>query len=249
MKTNIYTPTLFICLICILISSVQLKADCTNSNLTLDQVTQNQDGSYDISMTFCAPGGYDPCIEITGAFGFMLEGGASILNFPANLTSPQTNATYSGFMYNNSVDTLVYFDNYQNLWWTCVQSLAECGPLQSVCQSITITTDILPSKIICGGMEGMGVLIAPYSCTGSNLEVYPNPNFPPPAPCSTFTLIADAGQNQDVLYTYNNSECTALSVSSTGDFTAPLSYEWSSGQTSTTINVCPAITTTYEVEC
>jgi len=242
-----FTPFLTMCLACMLLSFNPLKADCTYASLTLDQVTQNQNGTYDISMTFCASGGYDPCIDITGAFGFLLEGGASILSFPPTLTSPQTNATYSGFLYNNSVDSLIYFDGGQYLWWTCVNSLADCGPLQPVCQSITITTDILPTKITCGGMEGVGVLVAPYSCTGPNMEVYPDPNYPPPAPCSTFTLVADAGPDQDVLYSYNNSECTSLSVSSTGNSTAPLTYAWSTGATTTSINACPSSTTTYSV--
>ncbi len=245
-----FTPTLIVCLACILLSSIDAKANnaCIYSSLTLDQVTQNQNGTYDISMTFCAGGGYDFSVQVTDAFGFLLEGGASILNFPSILTSPQTNADYDGFLYNNSTDSLIYYDaTYQYLGWTCT-NYGYCGPLAPVCQTITITTDILPSKITCGGMEGNGVIVAPYSCTGSNLEVYPNPNFPPPpAPCSTFTLVADAGSDQDVLYTFNNSECTSLTVNSTGNSTPPLNYAWSSGQSSSTISVCPSSTTLYTV--
>lgn len=240
------THPLLLSMLCMLMMNYTLKADCTFASLTLDQVTLNNNNTYDITMTFCAGGGFDPCTDVTGAFGFMLEGGASILSFPPTLTSPQTNETYVGFLYNNSVDSLIYFDNGQYAWWTCVDN-SGCGPLQAVCQSITITTDILPSKITCGGMEGVGVLVAPYSCTGPNLEVYPNPNYPPPVPCSSFTLVADAGNDQDVFYTYNNSECTSLSVTSTGNSTPPLSYEWSTNEVSTSINVCPGITTTYSV--
>ncbi len=227
-------------------SNTTLKADCTYSNLTLDQVVQNNDGSYDITMTFCATGGYDGCTDITGAFGFFVEGGAKIIGHTPTLTSPQTNETFTGVImqYMYPSDVVVYHDNGQYIWWTCVD--INCGPSIPVCTSVTITTDILPTKVICGGMEGMGVLVAPYSCTGPNLEVFPDPNFPPP-PCYSFDLVADAGNDIDVMYSYQGSECTNVAVTTSGSGTLPYTYLWSDGSTSSSISVCPSTTTNYSV--
>ena len=245
---NHYYKKLFLSLfICLLFgSSNLLKANCSFASLTLDQVVQNNDGSYDITMTFCATGGYDGCTDITGAFGFFVEGGAQIIGFTPTLTSPQTGETFTGeiMQYQYPSDVVVYHTFGAYIWWTCVD--VGCGPIVPVCAQVTITTDVLPSKVICGGMEGIGVLVAPYSCTGPNLEVFPDPNFPPP-PCYYFDLVADAGDDVNVMYSYQGSECTTLSASTTGSGTAPYSYLWSDGSTTSSIGVCPSTTTTYSV--
>lgn len=58
--------------------------------------------------------------------------------------------------------------------------------------------------------------------------------------------IVDAGECFTVYYGYEPAECTDLTAS-VYNSTPPYSYEWSTGETTETITVCPTTTTTYSV--
>ena len=219
---------------------ISASFSCDLADLTLTNVVDNNDGTFTIDMEFCTGGGqnatHSGADQNTGAFAFMLYGGATFANYPGILESPQTQAQYTGQLWN--VDTLLY--THPTEWWAC---LGGCGPVQAVCKSISITTIGLPSSIFLLGMEGGGNPAA--SCQGPDMYVYP-PTFGND-PCDTFTLIADAGPDQTVQLGYGPNECVDLTVTTSGQGSAPFSYSWSNGASSSTITVCPSQQTTYTV--
>ena len=212
---------------------------CNYSNLTLNSVVDLNNGNYEIEMTFCTGGGQNATStgadQNTATFAFLLSGGATYNSYPQTLTSPQTGADYSALLY--APDTLLYLN--QTEWWAC---LGGCGPVEAVCTDLTINTNGLPQSIFCLGMEGGGNPLA--SCLDADMYVYPDPNYDP---CNNFTVAADAGADRTVYQGYTPAECTTLSVSTTGNYTGALAYEWSTGETASSIIVCPTEETNYHV--
>ena len=239
MKNVRITVKLLFLLITLMNAPISTKA-CNYADLTLDQVIDNTDGTFDIYLTFCAGGGQDAthsgADQNTGNFGLVLFGGASFANFPATLTSPQTNATYQSFLW--QADSLYYFSDTD--WWAC---LGGCGPVGPVCKSIVITTNGLPSAIFMLGMEGGGNPAA--SCQDQDMWVYPGTT--PPDPCADFSLQANAGPDATVYIGYAPAACTDLTVSTSGIGEAPFTYAWSTGATTSSITVCPQTATTYTI--
>ncbi len=60
-------------------------------------------------------------------------------------------------------------------------------------------------------------------------------------------IVVDVTENSKVYLGYSPKECTSIGVSSIQGGLAPYSYEWSTGETSDTLNICPEETTTYSV--
>jgi hypothetical protein len=60
-------------------------------------------------------------------------------------------------------------------------------------------------------------------------------------------LTIDAGPNKVVYYGFPDSACTNLTATNIGGGVPPLSIQWSTSSTATTINVCPITTTVYYV--
>ncbi|GHA65010.1 T9SS type A sorting domain-containing protein [Pontibacter akesuensis] len=59
------------------------------------------------------------------------------------------------------------------------------------------------------------------------------------------TPVADAGEDKTVFFGYSNYNCTTLTGSATGGNSAYYTYSWSTGETTSSIKVCPTATTTY----
>ncbi len=72
------------------------------------------------------------------------------------------------------------------------------------------------------------------------------PDCDEPGDCSNSTLAVDAGPDQVVYPAYIFDDCDILAATSTGGAGA-VSYLWSTGETTASINVCPAVSTTYTV--
>ncbi len=72
------------------------------------------------------------------------------------------------------------------------------------------------------------------------------PDCEEPGDCSNSTLAVDAGDDQVVYPAYVYDDCDPLDASATGGV-GSISYEWSTGETTASIYVCPAVSTTYTV--
>ncbi|WP_242927785.1 T9SS type A sorting domain-containing protein [Pontibacter vulgaris] len=59
-------------------------------------------------------------------------------------------------------------------------------------------------------------------------------------------LVADAGADAVVYYGYAPESCTTLAATASGG-KAPYTYKWSTGATSQSLQVCPTVTTTYNL--
>lgn len=223
-------PTLFVLLFLLGIGAESAMA-CDRSSLTLDNINDIGNDQYEITLTYTCGAGNDGtstgAAQNTGTYAFFVSGGATVINYPGALTSPQTGTVYAGFTtYQDTV--LAYSSN--TYWWACV--LSTCGPIQTVSQTITITTQGLPESIELLGMEGGGNPAA--SCMG--LVVYPA--------CGTFA--GSAGADQTVYYGYAPEECATLTASGS-DGSGNYSYAWSTGETNASITVCPTQNTEYTV--
>lgn len=205
---------------------------CHSGGLTLNGVTDLGSGQYQIDMTFaCGAGRTASALgadQNTATYGFILSG-ATLVGYPATLTSPNTNAIYTAYL--DAGDSVLVYDNSTE-WWACVNN--GCGPITTVEKSISIVTQGLPNSILCLGMEGGG---NPYAgCQGEEVTVYPK--------CLGFTTSASADVT---IYPGSTSQsCTTISASHAGS-TGTVAYLWSTGATTTSINVCPSATTTYTV--
>lgn len=203
---------------------------CHRSSLTLDNVIDNGDGTYQIDMTFtCGAGqsnGQWGAQQPTWTYAFYAAGNATFTAYPDSLVSPNTAIPYYGFTTQN--DTVLAY-NSSVWWWACID--ANCGPITTVSQAISVTTDGLPDSIELIGMEGAGNPLA--SCTG--LIVYP--------PC--FGTSVDAGQDETVYYGYQPEACVTLTASGSGG-SGNWFYSWD-GVPGPSLTVCPSTTTTYTV--
>ncbi len=203
---------------------------CHRSSLTLDNVVDLQNGTYQIDMTYtCGAGntngqwgGQQP----TWTYAFYAAGNATFTDYPDSLISPNTGIPYYGF---TTQDDTVLAYNSSVYWWACID--ASCGPISTVSQSISVITNGLPESIELIGMEGAGNPNA--SCTG--LIVYP----------ACFGTAVDAGLDETVYYGYQPEACVTLTASATGG-SGSWFYSWDAVP-GPSLTVCPNTTTTYTV--
>ncbi|MEL6926942.1 MAG: hypothetical protein AAFO94_23085, partial [Bacteroidota bacterium] len=203
-------------------------------------------------MTFCAGAGIlgssRGADQNTGAFAFMIAGGATVATYPATLTSPDDPlAVYFATTYFQ--DTALLYQSTNSRWWTCINSTALCGPTHTTCEDISIVTNGLPSSILLLGMEGGGNPAA--SCQGSDMIVYP-PDFTGPGPCANDDLAVTITAPVTKVYTgYANApscaQVTANVTGGTGSYTLIWDDGNGNGNNSPSPNFCPTTTTTYTV--
>jgi hypothetical protein len=207
---------------------------CDRSSLSINSITPQAGGTYAISLRFCVGAGktglqYGAGND-TDVFGFFLSDNASFSSYPSQLVSPQTGHVYIDTTAGD--DTLVYFSEHYFTGpyepWACINN---CGEIQTVCMDITIVTIGLPDSLWMGGAEAGGNIAG-----GCEMKVYPS--------CNGFAM--DLGVDKTVCRGYSPMSCTNLVPSITGAV-PPLTYNWSNGATSSSINVCPTATTGYAV--
>jgi hypothetical protein len=209
---------------------------CDRANLTLNNMTNLGNNQYQFDLTFCTRGGYDPnepfgAVQNTWRFAFFVRGGATIIGYPASLTSPATNTVYTAYYFSQH-EAVLYL--HPSEWWSCTD--ANCGPVQSVCQTITLTTNGLPTQIEVQGLEGAGNPAA--GCLGPDVTV--------DIPCTGNQIDPNLNTNRTTTYLgYPAEECATISVgyNGPGNFT----YTWSTGDYGTSITVCPQATCDYIV--
>lgn len=215
---------------------------CDLSGFTLNNVSNLGSNRYRLDVTFCAGSGVSNtrygADQGTGNFAFYLSKNAQLDTWSHDtLHSPLTGDLFEAFGYIDSsflsvpyyAHALFYLDWNSNSIWTCVNG--GCGPVQSVCRSISIYTIGLPDTVWLRGMEAGGNLLG--GCT--NLRIFPR--------CFGNSPTASAGSDQTV-YLSGSPSCATLSGSATGG-TGSYSYKWSTGASTSSISVCPTVNTTY----
>ena len=240
--TSLFTFTL------LLFSSLPSFAQhgCSRSAVYLNNVVDLGNNQYQIDMTFCVGAGETDgvagaCRE-TGAFGFQINGGATLTNYPDSLVSPNTGAVHYPNTY--GANNLIAYES--NLfWWACINGGYwgyNCGPIQTVCEDVTLITIGLPSSIDFLGAEGGG--LAANGCPG--LQVDPSSfNGNSQNPCTVNDLALNTSADLTSVVTgYGNDDCATLTGTVSGG-SGSYSYEWNNGATTASITVCPTVTTTY----
>lgn len=228
---KIHTHLMILCALILGTLLPSTSQACHAGGLTLTSVTDLGAGQYQISMTFSAGAGRSATAygagQNTGTYGFVVSG-ATVVSYPATLVSPNTAAIFDAYLQD---DTVLVYDNSSE-WWACIDYA--CGPISVVEKDITIVTNGLPNSIVCLGLEGGG---NPYAgCQGAEVTVYPS--------CVGFSTSASADLT---LYPGSPSQsCATISASHVG-YAGTVSYLWSTGANTTSINVCPSVTTTYDV--
>ena len=209
---------------------------CHNSEFNLLSVQSLGNGQYEFEVQFCVGHGCDStgvgAIGYTHTWAVFIDD-ASVISFPATLTSPATGAEFTG---SNTLygDTVLIYDRQAVFgWgdtWACIDHT--CVPVGQFCISFSFVTQGYPSSLVLGGAEGMGVGVEPYGCNGNDdMRI------------DLLQPQAGAGADQDVIYGYG-SNCIVLSGSAT-DGVAPYTYAWSNGDNTSSITVCPTETTVY----
>lgn len=205
---------------------------CDGGGLTLTNISSLPGGQYQLTLTFgCGAGRSATAVganQNTGTFGFVVRG-ATLVSFPATLTSPATNAVFTGEK--EPGDSLLVYDNGSE-WWACIDN--NCGPVRTVSKDIILVTQGLPTTIVCLGMEGGGS--AEAGCEGPSVTVYPR----------CFGMNVTVSPDQTVYPGSPSLSCVDLTAAHTGGSGA-VSYIWSTGAITPTINVCPTVTNTYMV--
>lgn len=214
---------------------------CHLSDLTIDNIQDLGNNQYEITLTFCTGAGLNTthrgADQNTANFAFYINGGATIVNHPVSLISPNTGNEF--FAYALFGNTALYFedsyptwDGYASSWWACIDG--GCGPVQAVCKTFSFTTDGLPTDIELVGMEGGG-----NPAAGCPLTAY--------TACYNSTLqVATQATAMKVYPGYAPAECTDITATVSGG-SGNYAYSWSNGSTSASINVCPNHTCDYEV--
>lgn len=218
---------------------------CDLSGFTLDKVTSLGNNKYKLDVTFCAGGGRSNsrygADQRTGNFAFYLSKNAVLDTFSSPyMISPMTGDTFFGYkLTDNSRNSLSYDASvlYYLKWdfssiWSCIT--VNCGPVQSVCGSLSFTTIGLPDTVWLRGMEAAGNIRG--GCT--NLRVFPR--------CVNSSLTANLGADQTV-YNGTSPNCATLSPSATGG-SGSYTYQWSNGSTASSQTLCPTATTNYWVK-
>ena len=223
--------------------SIYNATACDRASLQLNNVVDLGNNQYQIDMIFCTGAGQNGthrgADQNTGTFSFWLSGGATVVDFPDTLYSPQTAEPYHAIPYYG--DSVLFYHS-EIWWWACISGEYwgySCGDVQTVCKDISIITNGLPTEIQLLGMEGGGN--AEVSCQDADMTVFP-PSFTTPGPCVTNNLSAVASADRSTIHLgYDSDVCVNLSVAITGG-SGDYLYSWD-----TPITHCPQQTTTYTV--
>ncbi|MCB0429453.1 MAG: esterase-like activity of phytase family protein [Flavobacteriales bacterium] len=113
------------------------------------------------------------------------------------------------------------------------------------------SSGVIDAQDILGGGMFLMVVQAHYNIPGEvyqggQLLAFYNPDSEQDYYCAHAGLGVDAGANQAVYVGYSPEECADLTASISGG-AAPYSVEWSTGETTPVINVCPVSGTQYSV--
>lgn len=156
-----------LCLIVLLFGGASYA--CNFSSLTLVSESSLGGGQYQFNLQMCAPGGCDgvdifgTCIgsemnDNTGNWCLGL-GSGTFSSFPANLTSPQSGAVYSGAL--TSASSFACYSNATS-WWA--YEATTTVPTQQFCINFSIVTNGVPSDICVYGLEGADLIYLPPAC-------------------------------------------------------------------------------------
>ncbi len=136
---------------------------CNYSSLSIDNVTDNGDGTYTFDLTVCIGAGYEgpPGPTNTGGqddtkkWSLVVSGGSATLDaWSSSVTCDNTGEAYEP---SSSTNTQVVYDDPDGSEdCACIQDT--CGSANSYCQSLTITTDGYPDEICAEGLEADGDL-------------------------------------------------------------------------------------------
>ncbi len=209
----------------VLLMAVQTKA-CDRSGITLTAITPQPGGRYALEIRFCAGAGNNGsqsgADDNTSIFAFFLSSNANFVGQPSHIVSPQTGYTYEDTLFGG--DSLLYFNRNElndvaNEPWACISST--CGPVQTVCYDITLITDGLPDSLWMRGLEAAGNILG--GCFGPDMVVYP----------------ANGGcsipLNEIVSHPLCQGSTGSIALSPSGG-TAPYTYLWSNGATTSSIS-------------
>lgn len=231
--------------LCLIAGSVGTTKACDLSGFTLNNVSNLGNNRYKLDLTFCAGSGIGNsrygADQGTTFFAFYMSMNAKVDTFSHDtLRSPLTGDAFKGYKLIDSTfnsvpyyaSTLFYLDpNYTSVW-ACITG--GCGPVQSVCRTISIYTIGLPDTVWLRGMEAGGNILG--GCT--DLKVYPR--------CFGNTPSVSAGNNQTV-YLSSSFNCVTLNSSVSGG-SGTYFYKWSTGETTSGITVCPTTQKTYSLK-
>lgn len=229
----------------LMMSAATVTNACDLSSFTLDNVTSLGNNKYKIDVSFCAGGGKSNtrygADQSTTNFAFYMSHNSTVDTFSKTyMISPMTGDTLWGYkMIDNSKLSVAYDASvlYYLSWdwssvWSCINP--NCGPVQSVCGSVSIYTTGLPDSIWLRGMEAAGNVRG--GCT--SLYVFPR--------CFNSTLAVNMGGDQDVYKGYG-ATCATISPSVSGG-SGSYTYKWSNGATSSSQTFCPTANTSYWVK-
>lgn len=194
---------------------------CNLTNFTLLNVTDLGGGQYALDVRFCVGAGRTGSTKGgdngTNVFCLVKASNASFASVPATLTSPANGVVYQDTLI--GPDTLYYYNpSYQD--WACVSSTALCGNARPACIDFTIVTNGLPDYITLLGAEGAGNILA--GCYGnSDMTIYPSSFGCPILPNLTAQNPICPG--------------TGSISASPSNGTAPYTYLWSTGATTSSI--------------
>lgn len=219
-----------IAMLFLLLGFTQQTEACHRSNLMIREVTDLGNGMYRTDLTMCAGAGIENGSrggdQHTGNVGFLVHG-ADIIGFSPSYTSSQTGQVYSGALYFG--DSLLGYTGYPQ-WFADVFN----GPIQTVCADLYIVTQGLPDSIRVMGVEGADNIYG--GCVDDDMMVVPG--------CPGFWV---DGGSYNTYYGYTQTyACATLNPTVSGG-TPPYTYQWSTGATTQTIQVCPTELADYQV--
>jgi hypothetical protein len=211
---------------------------CHFSHFNLISMNDLGGNQYEFTVEFCVGAGRSGndfgAVGYTGTWGVKVDNGATVVSFPAALTSPFTGAVYTGYNNLYVAEYLIFGRNLTNWNDTWANVELNSGTPGSYCVTFTFITNGFPNTLELMGAEGDGVGVAPYGCNGQ-----------PDMIVDLVSPSVDAGADVEVIYGYG-SNCTTLTAVAT-DGVGPYTYYWSNGATSVSTTVCPTSTTTYTV--
>jgi len=211
---------------------------CHNSYFNLVSMNDLGGNQYEFTVEFCVGAGRSGndfgAVGYTGTWAVKVDNGATVVSFPATLTSPFTGAVYTGYNNLYGPDYLI-FDRPLSSWNDCWANVElNSGTPGSYCVTFSFVTNGFPNTLELMGAEGDGVGVAPYGCNGQADMIV-----------DLVSPSVDAGADVEVIYGYG-SNCATLAATASGGV-PPYTYSWSNGSNSASANVCPTSTTTYTV--
>lgn len=218
---------------------------CDLSGFTLNNVSSLGNNRYKIDVTFCAGSGISSgrygADQGTTLFAFYMSMNAKVDTFSHDtIRSPLTGDAFKAYKLTDDsylsvpykASTLFYIGPNETEVWTCINN--GCGSVRSICRSLSIYTIGLPDTIWLRGMEAGGNILG--GCT--NLKVYPK--------CYGVSPLVSAGSNQTV-YLSSSFNCATLTSTVSGG-AGGYDYKWSTGESTTSITVCPTSNKTYTLK-